>query len=147
MKHYSRPEEVLNHFYNLFLAQKGMLGLAYIATQDEDIIPEYPALAITVGSLTREDHGTQRFLVTFNASFWIYHANLDATHRQRTLEDMELTTRVVRFLHLPNNRRLDGRLITGSGRVTEEVPGILGGKVVATRLAWVGQAQVLYEDS
>lgn len=157
MAMYSRPEELLEAFRELFTAHGEILGFAYIATQEETLIPEYPALQMTMGGLTREDHGTQRFLLTFEASFWVYHASLESDHATRTLEDMKLATKVVQFLHLPNNRALrefdasENKLIGGSGRVVLEQPGLIntgvGAGVITTRLGWMGMSQVNYEDS
>jgi hypothetical protein len=154
---YSRPEELLEVFRELFNAQKGILGFAYVATQEENLIPEYPALQVSMGGVSRQDHGTQRFLLTFEASFWIYHASLESDHATRTIEDMKLATAVVKFLHLPNNRALretdtsESKLISGSGRVVLEQPGITntgtGAGVITTRLGWMGQSQVNYGDS
>lgn len=156
MAYYSRPEELLRAFVDLFQTHKDLLGFNYVATQDENLIPEYPAIQITMGTVDREDHGTQRFLLTFEATLWIYHANFEATHAARNLEDMELATAVVRFLHQKKNRALnDGeedKLIGGSGRIVQEVPGVtIGGatnsRIVTTRLVWQGLSQVNYEDS
>lgn len=155
---YSRPEELLKHFIELFKSNQGLLGLAYIATQEENLIPEYPALQVQMGEVAREDHGTQRFLVTFEASFWIYHANYESTRAVRNVEDMELATKVVHFLHELDNRALrtggitgENKLLGGSGRVQREVPGFVfreaGSRIVTTRLMWVGASQVNYEDS
>jgi len=157
MAMYSRPEELLEHFRELFHAQKGILGFAYVATQEENLIPEYPALDISQGPVLREDHGTQRFLLTFEMSFWVYHASLEGTPTERSIEDMKLATKVVRYLHLPDNRALrtsivaENKLIGGSGRVVQEIPGFtvptVGISIKTTRLIWRGQSQVNYEDS
>lgn len=152
---YSRPEEVLKDFKERFTAHAGLLGFRYVATQEENLIPEYPAMQISMGGLTREDHGTQRFLLTFEASFWIYHANFESTHATRNIEDMELATAVVRFLHQRELRALNNgtedKLIGGSGRVVLEQPGLInreiGARIVTTRLGWMGLSQVNYGDS
>src|SRR5574337_1798410 len=124
MSMYSRPEEVLQHFETLFDSQKGLLGLSFGALQDENLITEYPAIEIAIGPVSRQDHGTQQFQVIWTVNFWVYHANFESTHRGRAIEDMEIATNVVRYLHTPENRRLeteDGvpHLLTGSGRVTD----------------------------
>lgn len=154
MPYYTRPEELLDHFNNLFESHKEQLGLAYVATQDENLIPEFPAVEIVMGPVSRRVHGTHRFYVIFEATFWIYHANYEETHAQRNRTDMELATHVVEFLHLPANRRLEldtnYGLITGSGFVRQEVPGFIvadRNRVVATRLSWLGEVIVNYEDS
>lgn len=158
MAMYSRPEELLKRFVELFKSNQGLLGIAYVATQEENLIPEYPALQVSMGDVLREDHGTQRFLLTFEASFWVYHANFESTRATRNIEDMELATGIVRFLHLPDNRALreggisgENRLIGGSGRIVREIPGVVfrdvGTRIVTTRLLWLGQTQVNYQDS
>lgn len=158
MAYYSRPEELLKRFVELFKLNQGMLDIKYVATQEESLIPEYPALQISMGDVLREDHGTQRFLLTFEASFWIYHANYESTRAVRNIEDMELATKVVRFLHVSDNRALreggiagENKLIGGSGRVVREIPGFVfreaGARIVTTRLMWTGQTQVNYQDS
>lgn len=157
MAMYSRPEELLEAFRELFNTQKGILGFAYVATQEEKLIPEYPAIDISQGPVLREDHGTQRFLLTFETSFWIYHANLEGTPTERSIEDMKLATKVVQFLHQPNNRALretdvsENKLIGGSGRVVQEIPGFVSSSpnqaIITTRLIWRGQSQVNYGDS
>lgn len=158
MAMYSRPEELLKRFVELLKANQGLLGIAYVATQEESLLPEYPALQVSMGDVLREDHGTQRFLVTFEASFWVYHANYESTRAVRNIEDMELATKVVRFLHEPDNRALreggiagENKLIGGSGRIVREIPGFVfreaGSRIVTTRLLWAGQSQVNYQDS
>jgi len=157
MAMYSRPEELLEAFRELFVAKGEFLGFAYVATQEENLIPEYPAIDISMGPLLREDHGTQRFLVTFEGSFWIYHASLEGTPTERSIEDMKLATKTVQFLHEFNNRALretdvsENKLVGGSGRVVQEIPGFVSPapnrSIITTRLIWRGQSQVNYEDS
>lgn len=157
MAFYTRPEEVLQEFKDRFEANKGLLGFSYVATQDEILLPEYPALQISVGRLARQDHGTQRFEVTFEGTFWIFHANFETTHQARSIEDMKLATNVVKFLHLPENRSLysiedaENKLIGGSGYVVNELPGMTlqenGGRIVTTSLVWNGRSLVNYADS
>lgn len=157
MAYFSRPEELLVAFEDLLQANKGLLGFRYVAVQDENLLPEYPAVEIAMGPTFRQDHGTQRFLLTFQAIFWIYHANYEATHSKRTIEDMQLATKVVQFLHLPENRALyddrdaENKIVGGSGRVVQEIPGATvrptGARVITTRLVWEGQSQVNYADS
>lgn len=158
MAHYSRPEEVLKHFKTLFQANKDALRIKYVATQDENLKTEYPSLEIAAGPMLREIHGTQKYLVTFEMSFWVYHANMESTHASRTIEDMEIATDIVRFLHKPENRTLldptnpdlDKKRII-FGWVTQEIPGAIArterSSIIVTRLVWNGQAEVLFEDA
>lgn len=156
MAYFTRPEEVLQAFIELFDANKGLLGIAYVAAQEENLLPEYPAIDVSMGTTLRQDHGTQRFLVLWNMSFWVYHANFEGTHRRRSIEEMQTITNIVQFLHRRENRALnDGsedRLIGGSGIVRQEIPGVTtpyhsSGRVMTTRLLWEGQSQVNYQDS
>lgn len=156
MPYYSRPEELLKHFQSLLETHKGLLGFQSVILQDENLITDYPAVEVSMGPVNRNDHGTQQFELIFTANFWIYHANYEQTHRERAIADMELATNVVKFLHQPKNRRLENEegnygLITGSGRVTDEVPGFViteeRRRIIATQLVWAGLSHVLYQDS
>lgn len=158
MAYYSRPDEVLKRFRDIFEANKSKLRLNYVAIQDENLRPEYPVLEISTGPVLREIHGTQKYLVTFEVSFWIYHANFESTHANRSVEDMELATDVVRFLHQPDIRTLVDESAPGPnqnkiifGFVSQEVPGIIARSarsgVIVTRLVWIGQTEVNFDDA
>lgn len=158
MAYYSRPEEVLKRFKEIFDANQSRLGFQYIAIQDESLIPEYPCLRIISGPLLREVHGTQKYLLTFEVSFWIHHANYESTHAVRSVEDMEIAARVVRFLHQSDIRVLEDPTETGPnkqkimfGFVTQEIPGTIArpdrSGVVVTRLVWNGQSEVNFDDA
>lgn len=147
MAYYSRPEEVVEAFRTLFNAHKEQLGFAYVALNDEVLIPEYPALLITTDQMERVIHAMQQFEVTFNLTFWVYHAQLSDSHQQRTIDDMKLATGVVQFIHM--NRTLSGRLIFSF--VDSELPGFTatetGPNIITTRLGWNGKSVVNYSDS
>lgn len=158
MAYYSRPEEILVRFKDIFEANKSRLGFNYIAIQDENLIPEYPCLKIISGPLIREIHGTQKYALLFEVSFWIYHANYESTHAVRSIEDMEIAARVVRFLHQPDIRVLEDLTESGPnkqkimfGYVTQEIPGTIArleqSGVIVTRLVWNGQSEVNFNDA
>ena len=154
MAYYSRPEEVLKRFREIFTARGESLGIKYIAIQDENLRPEYPALEISAGPLLRDIQTTHKFGVIFEMSFWIYHANFESTHASRTIEDMELATNIVRFLHQPGIRTLEDDSDPGPnknkiifGYVVQETPGVIARAIVATRLVWRGQSEVSFNDS
>jgi hypothetical protein len=160
MAYYSRPEQFLQRFKDLFEANKSLLGINYVATQDENLLLEYPVLDISTGPVRREIHGTQKYLVTFEMSFWIYHSDFEETHSQRSLTDMKLATGVVQFLHKKGVRTLedlsDPDPISGNpnkiifGYVTDELPAIAladRSRVIATRVVWQGQSEVNFDDA
>lgn len=158
MAYFSRPEELLKYFHVLFESNKEKLGFNYVAIQDEQLLPEYPVVKIITGPALREIHGTQKYLVTFEVSFWIYHANYESTHASRSVEDMELATKVVQFLHQPGIRTLVDENSNESnpnqiifGFVTQEIPGLIAradrSGIVVTRLVWQGQSEVNFNDA
>lgn len=158
MAYYSRPEEILKRFRSIFEANKSRLEIKYVALQNENLIPEYPALELVQGPMRREIHGTQKFLLTFEVSFWIYHANFESGHAYRSIEDMELTTNVVRFLHEPDMRKLLDETEPGPNQskiifahVAQEISGVIArpqrSGIITTRLVWIGQSEVNFNDS
>jgi len=154
MAYYAWPEDVIGDLKDRIDAYRGQLGLAYVTLGEETLIPEFPALFITAGQIDREIHATQQFKVTFHATVIVFHARLDIGHQQRTVEDMEIATAVVEFLHLPKNRRLVDT--SGANKlifsyVHREQPGYLevgqGPMVVATQLSWAGESVVPFDLS
>lgn len=160
MAYFTRPEEVLVRLIDLFNESAALLGIRYVATQEESQIPEYPCIQVASEPLIREVHGTYTFQHTFVFAIWVYHANLEISQAKRTIEDMQLATRVVQFLHRPDVRMLRddanaiGAFGTGEDRlifsyVSLETPGMVrpGGStaIVTTRLLWLGEAQERFE--
>jgi hypothetical protein len=157
MAYWSRPEEILKDFQTRFKSRADQFGINFIGIQDENLLTEYPALRISQGPVLREIHGTQKYLVTFEISFWIYHANYESTYAQRSIEDMELATDIVRYLHSSEVRVLQddsnpdpnpNRILFGF--VTQEIPGRVArvrSSVIVTRLVWQGQSEVNYNDA
>lgn len=156
--YYNRPEEILVRLKELFETASGVLGLRYVATQEESMIPEYPCIQIAAEPMLREVHGTYTFENTFVFVLWVYHANLQVGHAKRTIEDMQLATSVVQFLHRPDVRLLrddasvQGPYGTGVDRlifsyVSLETPGIVrtgpqaSDRIITTRLLWMATVQ------
>jgi hypothetical protein len=158
MAYYSRPEEVAQRFEDIFNANKELLGFATVAFNLENLIVEYPAIDLTMPNILRQVHGTKKFFVVFEMSFWIYHANYEQTHAQRSMEDLVLATNVVRFLHQSHIRRLEDPADPGPNKnklIDSWVASEIGGRVarqdrsgiITTRLIWQGQTEVNYQDS
>lgn len=160
MAYYTRPEQVLTRLKELFETNKALLGISYVATQEERLIPEYPCIQVASEPLIREIHGTYTFQHTFVFVLWVYHANLEVGHATRTIEDMQLATNVVNFLHRPDVRCLRddargiGDFAPGEDRVIHsyvslETPGMVrpqeGPAVITTRLLWLATAQERFE--
>lgn len=154
--YYTRPEEVLVRLIELFETAKGILGLRYVATQEESMIPEYPCIQIASEPILREIHGTYTFQHTFVFVLWVYHANMEVGLAKRTIEDMQLATSVVEFLHRPDVRLLrddaaaHGAYGTAQDRlihsyVSLESPGMIAfdktSRIVTTRLLWLATVQ------
>jgi hypothetical protein len=162
MAYYTRPEEILERLTDFFKTNSGLLGLKYVATQEESLIPEYPCIQIASEPLLREVHGTYTFEHTFAFVLWVYHANLEVAFARRTIEDMQLATRIVQTLHRPDVRVLresakaTGDFDAGEDKlifsyVSLETPGTIeprtggGSVIVTTRLLWLAEAQERFE--
>lgn len=148
---YYDPLQVFDHVYNLLENNKANLGIKYVAQLDEKLLPEYPAMLVTMGrQVERTPHATRQFLVEFNLDIWIFHALLTASKATRSREDMQLATTVRKLLH--RHMTLDGHIVFGyvNGEYPGEVARVVGQKVntvVTTRLTWTGENRVRYEDS
>ena len=141
---YSTPEEVIDHFYNLLVANQTALGLGFVGYAEERLVPKYPAVQVSAEPLTRELHGTHQFKVDFNLSFWVYHAKLTESHRVRTKNDLLKVTEIRNLLH--SDFTLGGMIIFGF--VDSENPGVLaqarGDASVGTRMTWTGTNLVTF---
>jgi hypothetical protein len=143
--------QVSQYLYNRINDNKVALGLRYVAYGDEQLLPEYPAAVVTTERpLRREFHGTRQFLVTFECDIFVLHANLAASHRIRTIEDIQLAEAIRKFLH--SDFTLGGHIIFGY--VDLEIPGIVtrvvgqkSAMIVTTRLSWTGQNRVNFDDA
>lgn len=139
-----------DHIVELLDDNKATLGLAYIAENDENLIPEYPAVLVQTDNVNREIHATQQYLVQFLLDIWIFHADMSVSTAVRSRQDIELATNVRKLLHA--NSTLGGHIIFGY--VTGELPGITArvidasvASIVTTRLTWIGENRVPFELS
>jgi hypothetical protein len=154
VSYFSRPEEVLVEWRDRLDSAKGLLGLTSVILGEGDLLMEYPCCQIIGEPVTRQFASTQFFQVFFQMAVWVYHAGLDESHQQRTIEDMELATGVVRFLHEEDNRHLrdennENRLIFSY--VLNELPGRIrrvgSPDIITTRILWQGESRILLADS
>jgi hypothetical protein len=138
----TRPEQFVDHFYNDLLSNAEALGVAYVGSYDERLIPQYPAVVVSPGPVEKELHATHTFLYTNRTFFYVMHALLSVDHRVRNQEDLELASRLSDFIErdkvLTDPETNLGRIVFGF--VESEVPGVLtprsnkGDAVVGTRL-------------
>jgi hypothetical protein len=143
--------DVLDYVYDKFENKKQELGIEYVARMDEELLPVYPAMLISMERpLQRTLHATGMFHITFNVDLYVYHAKLTQGKAIRSREDIELATNVRKTLHA--DYTLGDHIIFGY--VTGEYPGVttrvIGQKarsVVTTRMTWEGTNRVLFEDS
>lgn len=126
------------------------LGLRYVAQNDEELIPEYPAVLVQADNTERIRHATQMFLVRFHLDLWVFHADLTSGAAVRSRKDIELATAIRKLLHA--DQSLEGHMVQSF--VDGEFPGIsariVGGNlstIVTTRLTWQGENRVLHLDS
>lgn len=129
---------------------KASLGLKYIAENDEELIPEYPAVLVQADNTVRTRHATQMFNVRFHLDLWVFHADLTSGAAVRSRKDIELATAIRKLLQ--SDQTFGGHLLQSF--VDGELPGIsariVGGNlstIVTTRLTWQGENRVLYQDS
>src|SRR5262245_31718283 len=122
------------------------IGLKYIGYGDENLIPEYPAVVVVGGRRTKLLHATQTFNITFEVHLFVLHAELTVTHAQRTLEDLQLVTKIEAILETDYEfKDGNGNEQVIFGFVSDEAPGIAnrerGQAVISTRMIWDGLSQ------
>lgn len=139
-----------DYMVDLFEQNKQNYGIKYIAENDEDLIPEYPAILVQASNLEREHHATQMFRVVFFLEVWILHAELSVGKAVRSRKDIELATDIRKLIH--SKRTMDGHIIDSyvSGEfagIAARVVGSVSSTIVTTRLTWEGQNRVRFQDS
>lgn len=142
MAHYKDIEEVLDYVYNLLNDNKVALGLGYVGYGDQELLPQYPAAIVTPGPEQTAIHATRQFRNDFALEIWVLHANLAASRKTRTKEDLELVTAVKDKLH--EYKTLGDNIVFG--HVTARTPGVLymrgdgesTNPVITTRIVWQG---------
>ena len=98
-KLFSTPEEILDYLHDLMTLNMEQFGVRFVGYGEERLIPEYPAILVAAGPVTREVHATHTFQLTLICELWIYHAKLSESHHIRTREDLLLVTAVREVLH------------------------------------------------
>jgi hypothetical protein len=147
---YYDPLQPFDFIVDLIDDNKAALGLRYVAQNDEELIPQYPAVLVQIDNTDRELHATQMFRVVFHLDLWVFHAEISSGAAVRSRKDIELATAIRKLLH--SQRTLDDHIVHGF--VDGEFPGIaariVGGNlstIVTTRLTWQGENRVRYQDS
>jgi hypothetical protein len=126
------------------------LGIAYVAENDEELLPEYPAVLVQADRTDREIHTTGQFRVVHHLDLWVFHAELTLPTDVRARKDIELATAVRKFLH--SDRSLGGHIIHGfvDGEFPIVSPRVIDAQiigVISTRMTWAGQVRVPFEAS
>ena len=132
-------------------SKAGELGIAYIGAYDEVRIPKYPAVVILPGDREKQLHGEQTFNILLVLEFYVYHANLTMTKRERSRADLKLVDDIEALLEEDYGWQTDPndtstkRLIFGY--VSHVEPGNLQPRnrksnlVIGTRMVWRGLSQ------
>lgn len=130
----TEPQDAADYIHNLLLEHQGPLGVGAVL-YGEKLRPEYPAIVVTPGAKSKIVHATHTFLVTMEVVLSVYHARLNASHAQRTREDLELVTAIENLIER-------GEMNAGGEAifvfVSDAFPGVVtrptGDQVVGTRM-------------
>lgn len=139
-----------DHLVALLDTNMATLGLRYIAQNDENLIPEFPAVLVQTARTDRQHHATRQYYVSHHIDLWIFHAELSSSAAARSRKDIELATLIRKLLHA--DVTLEGHVI--HSYVDGEFPGITARVidsnmvgVVTTRLTWQCELRVPFELS
>jgi len=145
------PVQFVDYLYNHFTENAEELGLNFVAYTEEQLRPEYPALLVQAGPSQRDYWATHTFIIRVSLEIFIYHANLNASHKVRTREDMELAGAIRDDLHRQPMMEMWADSLDAStkqiiqGWVSAEEPAFIRrppqSPVVATRMEWSGISQ------
>jgi hypothetical protein len=135
--------ELVDMVADRLYAQSGPLGLKFVGSYSEKLIPKYPAIIVVPGPRAKNLHGTHTFQIALELHLYIYHANLNATQRERSKADLQLVAGVEAELE-SDFRWVDdeGSARVIHGYVASEEPGLLQPSVnkstvvICTRLTW-----------
>lgn len=145
------PVQVFDYLSDRVDDNKAQLGFRYVARQDENLLPEYPAVLISMDrNIERRQHATRQFLVYFGIEFFVFHAKLTSSKQVRSRDDVVLATDLRKFLH--SDYTLGGHIIFGyvDGEFPMRGRTSIAAKtesVVMTRLTWIGENRVPFEAS
>lgn len=142
-----RPEQAVELLVDMIGENAEQLGIQFVGTYDEDLLPRYPAVVVSSGQMEKEVHATHTFAIMLRCVIWVYHANITITHRERSLEDLLLVTALTSMLESEKTYPVDGVQRLMFGFVESEIPGVIaprtgkGRAIVGTRMNWVGSTQ------
>lgn len=138
---YATNLEALDHLYGLLVTNQTALGLKGVWYGDDDFIPKYPAVVCLAEGMDRSLHSTRSFKLDLIVSLYVFHAEMNATYRTRTRNDLMLVDAVRGVLHA--DYTLAGNIVFGF--IQREQPGIgnrpKGPGIVSTSLTWTGESR------
>lgn len=132
----STSREARDLCYNALNTSKGDIGIGYVGTDDEQVLPKYPAVVCSAGPRNKTLHATHTWQVELRTIIWVYHANLGVDHRTRSNEDLMLVEAIESLLEL--DLSFGDTVI--NGYIENEQPGVFqpqsqkGKLVVGTRM-------------
>ena len=139
-----------DHIIDVLEDNQAILGLRYIAQNEEELLPQFPALLVQTDATERELHATQQFMVRFHLDLWVFHNDLTVGKAVRSRQDIQLATDIRKLLH--SDRTLGGHIIHSF--IDGEFPGISArvinnavSTMVTTRMTWMGTNRVRFQDS
>lgn len=137
-----------DYLHDLLDDNKATLGLRYIAQNDEQLIPQYPAVLLQTDRSVTEQHATRVFRREFYLDLFVFHAELTQNRAVRSRGDIELATDIRKLIH--SKYDMDGHIIFGF--IDGEFPGTSARifnerltSILTTRLTWMGENRVPYE--
>jgi hypothetical protein len=149
--YFDDPLQVLDYIHDYVSDKAEQIGLSFVGYGEERLIPEYPAILISAGPVTRVVHGTHTFEITFIFEMWVYHAKLSDSHRVRTKDDLKLVKGIRDTMHgnLRLYKDIDQPIPTDPqivfGHISAEDPAFInrgkGEGVVGSRIEWTGISQ------
>lgn len=126
--------QVVEYINDLLSENAGELGLAYVGVSAH-LNREYPAAIVIPNSKVKDMHATHTFNVHLLTDIAVYHARLTADRTARTIEDLELCTRIENLIE-QGEMNFGGTVIFAY--VVSIIPGTLvrpkGEQVVGSRM-------------
>jgi hypothetical protein len=130
----SQPKDAADYVYQLLQDEGPTFGLENIE-YDARLVNGYPAAVIAPGRKNKVLHSTGFFRVGIEVTISVYHAQLNASHRVRTRDDLILCEMIEAALEVDQLNW--GNRVT-MAFVTDTVPGLItrnkGEQVIGTRM-------------
>lgn len=117
----ARLEDLIEFWLQELEDAKDDLGFKFIGGYDERVVTDYPAVVLGSGATSKEVSGTHTYLLQHQLDMYIHHAEASKTHRTRSLEMLQLVTKLVNFLEA--DLTLGDKIIFGY--VLSERPGLI----------------------